>query len=106
METFLNVGLSNAVVAAVLALVLLPAARLLRRPALTHALCLLILVKLVTPPVWHVPLDWPDAVAGAPPAVVPPSPATPVRHATAPTAVRLVVPEGERHASTMASADT
>ena len=65
METFQNVALRNAVVAAGLALVLLPAARLLRRPALTLALCLLILVKLVTPPVWRLPVEWPAAAAAS-----------------------------------------
>lgn len=58
-DTLLRVGLSNAASAGVLAIVLLPLARLLRRPALTHALSLLILLKLVTPPLLALPLAWP-----------------------------------------------
>src|SRR5687768_9875470 len=58
MDTVLHAGLSNALVAAAMALLILPLARLLRRPALTHALCVLILVKLVTPPLWRVPVVW------------------------------------------------
>ncbi len=59
MQTLLHIAVGNAVMAAAMALLLLPAARWLGRPALTHALSLLILLKLVTPPVVNLPLVWP-----------------------------------------------
>ena len=52
METLLRAGLSNAVAATVMAIVVaLPVAPLARRPAILHGLWLLVLIKLVTPPV-------------------------------------------------------
>ncbi len=59
MESILQIALSNAAVSAVLAALALVVGRLCRRPALTHALWLLVLLKLVTPPIWHVPVPWP-----------------------------------------------
>jgi beta-lactamase regulating signal transducer with metallopeptidase domain len=57
-ETLLNAGLSNAVSATLLALVVACLARpLARRPAVLHCLWLLVLVKLVTPPVYRVPVS-------------------------------------------------
>ena len=58
MERLLQVGLSNAAAATGLALLAFLAARLLRRPPITRALWLLVLLKLLTPPLWtfHVPL--------------------------------------------------
>jgi beta-lactamase regulating signal transducer with metallopeptidase domain len=53
-DTLLEFGLSNALVASGLAALAAVAGRLCRRPALTHGLWLLVLVKLVTPPVWPV----------------------------------------------------
>jgi beta-lactamase regulating signal transducer with metallopeptidase domain len=50
MATLLQIALWNAAAAAVLALVAAAAARLFRRPALTHTLWVLVLLKLVTPP--------------------------------------------------------
>jgi beta-lactamase regulating signal transducer with metallopeptidase domain/tetratricopeptide (TPR) repeat protein len=73
METLLSVGLSNALAALVLALAVATAALVLRRPALLHALWLIVLVKLVTPPVVWLPLPWAAADAPGPaPAQVPP----------------------------------
>ncbi len=60
METLLRVGLSNAVVACVLAAVAALVGRFGRRPALSHALWLLVLVKLVTPALVDVPVPWPQ----------------------------------------------
>ena len=51
MDTLLHVGLGNALAATVLALLAAATGRLCRRPAVTHALWLLVLLKLVTPPV-------------------------------------------------------
>ena len=61
MGDLLRIGLSNALCAAamacVVALAVLPLRR--RRPAAVHALWLLVLLKLVTPPLWQIPVDWP-----------------------------------------------
>ncbi len=58
MSDFLTIGLSNAVAAAVLALIALAIGAFCRRPALTHGLWLLVLVKLVTPPLVRIPVAW------------------------------------------------
>jgi beta-lactamase regulating signal transducer with metallopeptidase domain len=58
-ETVLQTALSNAVVASALALVAVLVGRFCRRPALAHGLWLLVLLKLVTPPLVPVPIDWP-----------------------------------------------
>lgn len=59
MQAVLALGLSNALVATILALMAAVVGRLTRRPALTHSLWLLVLLKLITPPVWSVPVAWP-----------------------------------------------
>lgn len=58
METLLQIGLSNAAAAAVLSLAAAGLSQILRRPPITRALWLLVLLKLITPPLWtiHVPL--------------------------------------------------
>jgi len=58
MGTFLEIGLSNAVVAIPLALLAAVVSRLCRRPALAHAMWLLVLLKLVAPPLYRVPMPW------------------------------------------------
>jgi beta-lactamase regulating signal transducer with metallopeptidase domain len=63
MESLLNVGISNAVAAVVLALVAFAVDRVFRRPALSHLFWLLVLLKLLTPPLVHVPLPWPSGPA-------------------------------------------
>lgn len=50
-------GLSNALWAALLAAVALASSRWLRRPALAHLLWIIVLAKLVTPPLVELPLD-------------------------------------------------
>jgi len=80
-ETLLQTALSNALVASALALVAVAAGRFCRRPALVHGLWLLVLLKLVTPPLVPVPINWPappepQAAAPAPaaePGDAPPS---------------------------------
>jgi bla regulator protein blaR1 len=58
-ETLYRSGLSNAISATVLALVVACLARVLwRRPAVLHCLWVLVLVKLVTPPLYDVPVPW------------------------------------------------
>src|SRR5437879_1834094 len=66
--TMLQVGAANAACAALLALAALAAGRWSRRPALTHGLWLLVLLKLVTPPLFPLPLAWLPAEPAAPPA--------------------------------------
>jgi beta-lactamase regulating signal transducer with metallopeptidase domain len=64
--------LGNAAVAAVLALLALAAGRLCRSPAVRHLLWVLVLLKLVTPPLLPVPLAVLPASVVAPPAEPPP----------------------------------
>ncbi len=61
MDDLLSIGLSNAVAAALLALVAIAAGAMCRRPALVHGLWLLVLLKLVTPPLVRIPIAWPAA---------------------------------------------
>jgi beta-lactamase regulating signal transducer with metallopeptidase domain len=56
MEGLLAIGLWNAAGACVLALAVTCVGRFCRRPALMHALWLLVFVKLLTPPLWPVPV--------------------------------------------------
>jgi beta-lactamase regulating signal transducer with metallopeptidase domain len=58
MHTLLEIGLSNALAALVLAVVALVGTRLCRHPAVVHALWLLVLIKLLTPPLVRLPLSW------------------------------------------------
>jgi beta-lactamase regulating signal transducer with metallopeptidase domain len=68
MATFLEIALWNAAAAAVLALAAAAVSRLFRRPALTHTLWVLVLLKLVTPPLVPFSLTLPGAeVRPAPP---------------------------------------
>jgi beta-lactamase regulating signal transducer with metallopeptidase domain len=57
----LSIVLSNAVAAAVLALLAAITGTVCRRPALVHGLWLLVLLKLVTPPLVRIPVAWPVA---------------------------------------------
>ena len=65
METLLRIGLSNAVATVLLALIVVTAACVWRRPALLHALWLLVLVKLLTPPLLWLPEPWAPAESAA-----------------------------------------
>ena len=61
MHPLVEDALVNAVMATILALLAAVVGWCFRRPALTHVLWLLVLVKLITPPVWRVPMlerDW------------------------------------------------
>jgi beta-lactamase regulating signal transducer with metallopeptidase domain len=60
METMLAVGMWNALGATLLAVVATSAGRVCRRPALLHVLWLLVLLKLLAPPLWAVPVRWPE----------------------------------------------
>ena len=70
MSAVLEWALANAVLATVLA-VPAYASRWLRRPAITHALWILVLFRLVAPPTWHVPITWtiPSTTSATPPPV-------------------------------------
>ena len=60
METLFRAGVSNAVSATFLAMVVACLSRpLARRPAILHCLWLLVLLKLVTPPLYEVAIPWP-----------------------------------------------
>src|SRR5438067_2512125 len=74
MGPLLQVGLSNCVMALALAAVAASAGRWCRRPAVAHGLWLLVLLKLVTPPLVPVPVPWPE----------PEEPATPITAAALP----------------------
>jgi beta-lactamase regulating signal transducer with metallopeptidase domain len=58
-DTLLQIGLTNAVVATALALLAAGVTRCCRHPALAHSLWLLVLLKLLTPALLPVPLTWP-----------------------------------------------
>lgn len=83
--TVTHAMLGNAAVAAVLALLALAAGRVCRSPAVRHLLWVLVLLKLVTPPLFSIPLPVLPASWGAPPPepsplvgyVVPPLPLLP-----------------------------
>jgi len=65
-DAFLHIGLSNAVMATLLAVFAACSGWFIRRPAFIHCLWLLVLLKLITPPVRSIPVPWP-AVAQAEP---------------------------------------
>jgi beta-lactamase regulating signal transducer with metallopeptidase domain len=77
MGALVEFGLWNAVASAALALVAAALARLVRRPALAHTLWVLVLLKLVTPPLVTLTLPWADADGASPPAAEEPAPAAP-----------------------------
>jgi beta-lactamase regulating signal transducer with metallopeptidase domain len=58
MDTLLEIVMSNAVLATLLALVVAIVTRIVRRPQLAYWLWTLVLVKLVTPPIVRVPLPF------------------------------------------------
>jgi beta-lactamase regulating signal transducer with metallopeptidase domain len=67
-DTLLRAGLSNALAATLMALVVTGLSRpLARRPAILHGLWLLVLLKLLTPPFYELPIPWPvSPTASAP----------------------------------------
>ncbi|MFM9962151.1 MAG: M56 family metallopeptidase [Planctomycetaceae bacterium] len=66
MATLLNIALINAFTVLPLAVLAIGVSRFARRPALTHALWVLVLLKFVTPPLFHLPvtIDMPAADVG------------------------------------------
>lgn len=65
MYTLLGIGVSNAVVAAVLGVVVAGIGRVCRRPLVVYYLWVLVLLKLVTPPVLRIPVVFPVAAEPA-----------------------------------------
>jgi bla regulator protein BlaR1 len=65
MNNLLETGLCNAAMATVLAVLAAGLCRIWRRPAFAHAVWLIVLLKLLTPPLVPVPLPW-FGDAGAP----------------------------------------
>jgi beta-lactamase regulating signal transducer with metallopeptidase domain len=68
-DDLLSIAGSNAVAATVLALVALAVGSVQRRPALLHGLWLLVLLKLVTPPLFYLPISWPATADSATPEI-------------------------------------
>jgi beta-lactamase regulating signal transducer with metallopeptidase domain len=66
MGALVEIGLWNAAASAALALAAAAVSRLGRRPALAHTLWLLVLLKLVTPPLVPFSLPWPGGAASPP----------------------------------------
>ena len=58
MISLVETGLMNAVLATALALPVLVMGRVCHRPALIHAFWVLVLLKLVSPPLFQIPVDW------------------------------------------------
>ncbi len=56
MSTAINFALGNTLMACVFAALAILVSQTFKRPALTHAMWLLVLVKLVTPPLWTLPI--------------------------------------------------
>jgi beta-lactamase regulating signal transducer with metallopeptidase domain len=64
-ETVLDIGLGNALIALIMAPAVAVIGWVCRRPAVTHGLWLLVLLKLLTPPIWPVPVPWPTPAPSA-----------------------------------------
>ena len=96
MTGLLEVSLSNAAMALALALLAAGVGAVARRPALAHSLWLLVLLKLVAPPLWGVPVPWTRLVRSAPRSSEPIAPAPTrlpkTRAAVAPSPVAVARP--------------
>src|SRR5581483_2190763 len=66
MQTLLEIGLVNAVMATGLAFMVALIGRFCRRPGVMHLLWIFVLLKLVTPPAMWVPYTWPSPLLGTP----------------------------------------
>ena len=58
MTTLFDIAVTNAVIVVPLAVLVWLVSRVARRPALTHALWIVVLLKLVTPPLFHLPVTF------------------------------------------------
>ncbi len=70
MDDLLSIAVSNAVAATILALAAVAVGAVYRRPAVVHGLWLLVLLKLVTPPLLRIPIAWPVVAEPSPPEVL------------------------------------
>ncbi len=87
MGSLVEMGLANALLAGALAVLALVVGRYSRRPALVHSLWLLVLLKLVTPPLIPLPIPGlaaPVPAEPGPPATAPEAAAGPVAQASLP----------------------
>jgi bla regulator protein BlaR1 len=64
MNNLMQVGLANAAAVCILAIPAYAMSRWGKRPAVAHFLWVIVLIKLLTPPLWHIPVNW--AEHGAP----------------------------------------
>lgn len=78
MAALLEIALANLMVASLLALLASLAGLWGRRPALTHALWVLVFIKLITPPLFPVALPWPVEAPGEIPVAAAPMPVAPL----------------------------
>jgi len=83
MARLLEIGMTNAVIAMLLAIVVWAVTRRMRQPAFVHLLWVLVLVKLITPPLLPIPWSVGHATAmtnrlAAAPAAIPAPPASPL----------------------------
>ena len=92
MSWLLIVGLKNAILVAPLALLALGIGRYSKRPALAHVLWLIVLVKLLTPPLVDVPVGWRINVESLVAASTPPRPVVAVEPAVESSKLPLACP--------------
>src|ERR687887_524383 len=97
MDTLLEVGLANALLAAGLGLAVALVTRVWRRPALAHALWLLVLLKLITPPLVPLRLGWLSPAEGEQlpqaPSAIPEEVLVPAHSAPAPPEEKAADPQ-------------
>jgi beta-lactamase regulating signal transducer with metallopeptidase domain len=99
-ETVLRIGLSNALCSAALAAFAWSVGRSLRRPAISHVLWVLVLLKLVTPPLWTIGVR-----AVQPPDIAPRPPVTAAIDAvsSSPHNVSISTPAAAKHSPAKSS---
>lgn len=97
MARLLEIGMTNAVIAMLLAILVWAVTRRMRQPAFVHLLWVLVLVKLITPPLLPIPWSVGPAMAmtnrlAAAPAAIPAPPASPLPAELAPSDVVASAP--------------
>ncbi|CAN5320308.1 hypothetical protein BH10PLA2_BH10PLA2_02870 [soil metagenome] len=58
MNDLLQIGLANAAIVTVMAIPAYALSRWGKRPAMAHLLWVIVLIKLLTPPIWQIPVKW------------------------------------------------
>lgn len=102
METLLNIAVSNAVGAALLAVIAAIVSRFCRRPVVRHALWLLVLLKLITPPL-PISVVWPQTEQAELPSVESPAPDVDMSPLLEPIEADVSLPEAEETATPTAN---